>query len=304
MGSIGEISMTNPKSKTATTAVTLTNTLPLDATGVEAMPEVSENNGTDNVPLEDESTDAIVIIETTDGADDSTSLNSVVADKAQLSTRTIDAPKPTYSAQQDAALRRFVAVPFAERDYMLLIMTAIQHFDYRVPTDTLYADIQNMFDEAGMPKMKTGTNYKELLNGLEQLGFIESGSILDGNIRFDSYYLTDIGASFQALDYSQSVTPRVLYIVERYLRSSRTMTPGVVLSLSELVARIISTQTVQLSAHMQLFTPKGVHEVVLQTIAKRFEADELHFDVGANTVSILQSLDPGRGVKSLDIWVI
>lgn len=248
--------MAKPRSKPATKAAPLSDTLPLDETGIEATPVITENNGTDR------------------------------------------------SALLEAAIRRFIAVPFTERDYMLLVMAAIQLFDYRAPADMLYEDIQYVFDEAGMPKMKAGANYKELLRSLEQLGFIECGSILDGNIRFDAYYLTDIGESLQSLDYSQAIPPRVFYVVERYLRSSRTMTPGAVMSLSELVARVISTQTIQLSAHMQLFTPKTAHDVVLQALAKRFNADELLVDVEANTVSILQNLDPGRGGKSRDIWVI
>lgn len=291
--------MAKPKSKTATTAVALTNTLPLDEAGAEVMPVVTENNGTDNALLEDESAAAI---ETTDGSDNSAVSNIVLADKDQLCIRPIAALKPACSALREAAIRRFIAVPFAERDYMLLVMAAIQLFDYQAPADMLYEDIQSMFDEAGMPKMKAGANYKEMLLSLEQLGFIECGSVLDGNIRFDVYYLTDIGESLQSVDYTQAITTRVFYVVERYLRSSRTMTPGAVMSLSELVARVISTQAIQLSAHMPLFTPKKAYDVVLQAMAKRFDADELLVDVGANTVSILQNLDPGRGGKSLDIW--
>jgi hypothetical protein len=203
---------------------------------------------------------------------------------------------------QAAAVLRLNAVPFAQRDTLLLAMTAMNMFVGCAPAGELSAEIGRLLEAASVPKLKSVADIAGLVRNMEQLGFIEGSSYFENGLEIEVFDLTDTGAALPVEDDGRPAKPIVLYTIERHLRTSRSMQAGTIITIADLVARVITTQTIPLSARMPLFTPCTVREAVIQALTQRFDDRDLLMDVDAGTVTILAHLDPARSSKSLDIW--
>ena len=305
--------MTKPKSKTAVTTAPITSTLPIDETGVELLENLHPSTTADDTK---QSTGDIYPTDITEpGTPDGSDLEEEpVIESAPVTTDT-DTPVETTSLTsiqstrpvavsplQAAAVLRLNAVPFAQRDTMLLAMSAMDLFAGSAPAEELSAEIGRLLESAAVPKQKAVADIAGLVRSMEQLGFIEGSSYFENGLETEVFDLTDTGAALPVVGDGRPVKPVVLYAIERYMRSSRTMQAGVTMTIADLVARVITTQTIPLSARMLLFTPRAVHEAVIEALTQRFDDRERLMNAEAGTVTILADLDPTRSGKSLDIW--
>ncbi len=170
------------------------------------------------------------------------------------------------------------------------------------PAEELFTEIGQLLEAASGPKHKVVADIAGLVRNMEQLGFIEGSSYFENGTVTEVFDLTDTGAALPVVGDGKPAKPVVLYIIERYLRSSRSMQAGVIMTIADLVARVITTQTIPLSIRMPLFTPNTVREAVFQTLKLRFDDRDLKLDVEAGTVTFIGVLDPTRSGKTLDIW--
>lgn len=305
--------MTKPKSKSTATTAPITDTLPIDETGVELLENLQPSTIVDDT---EQSTGGIYPTDisgpgTSDGSileEDSVIESAPVTMNTNFSeeTTTLDSIRSTrpvaVSPLQAAAVLRLNAVPFAQRDTMLLAMSAMDLFAGSAPAEELSAEIGRLLEAASGPKRKAVADIAGLVRNMEQLGFIEGSSYFENGLETEVFDLTDTGAALPVVGNGRPAKPVVLYTIERYLRSSRSMQAGVIMTIADLVARVITTQTIPLSARMPLFTPCTVREAFIQTLTQRFDDRERLIDVAAGTVTILAVLDPTRSSKSLDIW--
>ncbi len=209
----------------------------------------------------------------------------------------------TYNpALRAAATRRLNAVPFANRDAFIVAVEAIRQLGATATVSLLFAEIERALTAEALLNPKTGFDVNDLLQNLEELGFVEVSIDAEKGMEIKLFDLTETGAALPTPDDSLPVNSAVLYVVERYLRSSRTMTAGSVMSIDDLISRVITTQQVPLSSRMTVYTPRRARNAVLKALAERFAPEELKIDAYTGTVTVLESLDPGRGLKNTDIW--
>ena len=206
------------------------------------------------------------------------------------------------SALRAAATRRLNAVPFAKRDVFIVAVDAIRQLGAVATASLLFAEIERALTEEALLNPKIVFDVNDLLRNLEELGFIDVSVDDETGMGVELFDLTKTGAALPTPYDSLPVNPAVLYVVERYLRSSRTMAAGSEMPIDELIARVITTQQVPLASRMTVYTPRTARDVVLKALTERFAPEELRIDIYAGTVSILECLDPGRGIKNIDIW--